>query len=246
MLAVLLGLSLVAGLGLGLVPALAASRRSLMSALQDGGPTVGGRRSLRARQLLMTAQVAVSVVVLVTAALLARSLGHLSEIDPGYNAEGLWVASVDARRVTLPFQDLEELGLPLRVGLLDYLEQLAEVEVVGLARESPISRMRNRSPVSPVGTETELPTPCGERLAPDISRRSSSRYLGDATSIRRLLNGSGPVTTRSVGRSPSGPRRNPAVSWVSSPTPRTEISGSPTSRFSTFRSSVVRSAMPPR
>ena len=110
MLAVSLGLSLVVGLGLGLVPALAAPRRSLMSALQDGGPTVGGPPSLRARQLLMTAQVAVSVVVLVTAALLARSLGHLSEIDPGYDAEGLWVASVDARRVTLPFRVSRNLG----------------------------------------------------------------------------------------------------------------------------------------
>ena len=41
------------------------------------------------------------------------------------------------------------------MGLLDHLEQLAEVEVVGLARESPISRMRVRSAVVPVGTGTE-------------------------------------------------------------------------------------------
>ena len=88
----------------------------------------------------MTTQVAASVVVLVTAALLARSLGHLSQIDPGYNSEGLWVASIDARRVTLPFTDLEELGLPLRVGLLDHLEQLPEVEVAGLTHCPAVSR----------------------------------------------------------------------------------------------------------
>ena len=185
MLAVSVVLSVVAAMGVGLVPALTTSRRSLVSALQDGGPSVGGGRSIRARQLLITAQVATSVVVLVTAALLVRSLGNLSQVDTGYDPEGLWVASVDARRVTLPFQAIEELGLPLRVGLLDHLEQLPDVEVVGIARESPLSLFRGRSAVVPVGSDTEPIDATWREIGPRFFEALRLPILGGRDFTRR-------------------------------------------------------------
>ena len=157
MLIVAFGLSTVVALSFGLIPAFAVSRGSLTPALQDGGPTVGGSRSMTSRQLLMMAQLAVSVVVLVTAGLFGRSLSHLSQIDPGYDPDGLWVASVDGRRPALPGSDTDELGVPLRLGLLDHVRAMPEVDVVTVATLSPLSRLRPQATVAARGSSMQEP-----------------------------------------------------------------------------------------
>lgn len=75
----------VAGILFGLAPALAATRQSFVAELKSEGLTVrmGGRRH-RLRDLFMVGQVAVSLVLLVTAGLFARSLAKSLDVDPGY------------------------------------------------------------------------------------------------------------------------------------------------------------------
>jgi putative ABC transport system permease protein len=67
----------------GLAPALQAARRDLRDALQLGerGSSAGGNRL---RTLLVFAEVALSTVLLMTAALLARSFQHVQAVDPGF------------------------------------------------------------------------------------------------------------------------------------------------------------------
>jgi predicted permease len=87
-------LSLITGLIFGLGPALAASGRALVPALR--GPALSVRwRRLDSRRLLVAAQVALSVVLLVAVALLTRSLAHLEALDLGFSRSSVLVVSLD-------------------------------------------------------------------------------------------------------------------------------------------------------
>jgi putative ABC transport system permease protein len=79
--------SMITGIVFGLVPALQSTRPNLTDALKDEGrghrPAQGGRL----RAALVVAEVALSVVLLVSAALTVRSFLALQRIDPGFHAE---------------------------------------------------------------------------------------------------------------------------------------------------------------
>jgi putative ABC transport system permease protein len=78
-------LALIVALVLGLVPALHASRDRLQSDLQDTGRTQSASpASRRVRNSIIVAQVALTLMLLVGAGLLGRSLQRLLAIDPGF------------------------------------------------------------------------------------------------------------------------------------------------------------------
>lgn len=79
----------------GLAPALHATRFDTWAALRGGALDLSGRRSFRLRNTLVTAQVAVSLVLLVGASLFLRSLQHAAAVDPGFDPENVVVASFD-------------------------------------------------------------------------------------------------------------------------------------------------------
>jgi predicted permease len=88
-----LGLSLVATLAFGLVPAVHAARLDLADLLKQGGArgaTSGG--GSRTRAALVVAEVALSVALLSTAALLLRSLEKLQGVDLGFTTDRVLVA----------------------------------------------------------------------------------------------------------------------------------------------------------
>lgn len=89
--------ALGAGVLFGLLPALEASRPDLVSGLKAGGGTAGIRRSRLSRGLVV-AQVALSLVLLVTAGLFLRSLERAMNMDKGFDADNLLIASVDPSR----------------------------------------------------------------------------------------------------------------------------------------------------
>lgn len=100
-LAVCAGLSLLTSLVFGLVPAWQASRLDVQTALVEGGSRsiAGGARHWTRRGLIV-AQVALGVVLLVSAGLLVRTFVNLQALDPGFNPSGLTTGSVsllDAR-----------------------------------------------------------------------------------------------------------------------------------------------------
>ncbi len=89
------GAAVLAGLLASLTPALKASSLSLVQALR--GPAAAGASKMRRwglREVLVTSQVALTMVLLVIAGLLLRSLGASRAADVGFNTRGLAMVSV--------------------------------------------------------------------------------------------------------------------------------------------------------
>jgi predicted permease len=79
------GLSLLTGLIFGLAPALRSTRLDLWSSLKDAvGSVAGAGGAVRARKVLVTAQVALGFLLLFGAGLFVRSLQNLRETDSGF------------------------------------------------------------------------------------------------------------------------------------------------------------------
>jgi predicted permease len=83
-----LGVSLVAGVVFGLAPAWLMSRFDLIGTIrQDGRGASGSRERSRARQILVISELALSLVLMVSAGLLLRSFWDLFTVQPGFNPD---------------------------------------------------------------------------------------------------------------------------------------------------------------
>ncbi len=89
-----LGVSLVAGLVFGLVPALQSTRPNLLYTLKDTAAQGGAGRT-RLRSVLVVAQIALSLVVLIAAGLVVRTLQQLQTTSPGFDPQNSLMMSYD-------------------------------------------------------------------------------------------------------------------------------------------------------
>jgi predicted permease len=90
-----LGLSLVTGLLFGIAPALRATRIDLTPALKATGRSASGvSRSVLSKSLIV-AQVAMSLVLLIGAGLIIRTLQNLQNVEVGFNRDNLLLFRVD-------------------------------------------------------------------------------------------------------------------------------------------------------
>ena len=80
---VALALSLIAPIVFGIVPALTSSKHAHLTARTESS----SRETSSLRNLLVAGEVALSIVLVVGAVLLIRSLSHLQDVDPGFNQE---------------------------------------------------------------------------------------------------------------------------------------------------------------
>jgi len=135
-----LGLSVLTGIVFGLAPAIRASRPDLIPSLKDPSETfnVGqaqrrGLRLLGLRNLLVMLQVAVSIMLLVGAGLLVRSLVNAQNVDLGYSPESLAVLQADVREAGYESGE----GWQVFSELSDRVEGLPGVEAVGLTSRLP-------------------------------------------------------------------------------------------------------------
>ena len=87
--------TVVAGLLFGLVPALRTAAGHLHDTLREGGRAGGAAGSVRARNLMVGAQVALALVLLVGSGLLLRSLGNLRTVDLGFEPDGVLAFQVN-------------------------------------------------------------------------------------------------------------------------------------------------------
>jgi predicted permease len=85
-----MGLSILTGILFGLVPALQSSRADLSSALKESSNRSGtGLRHNQTRALLVTAEMALAVVLSIGAALLIRSFLAIRQVNPGFDAHNV-------------------------------------------------------------------------------------------------------------------------------------------------------------
>lgn len=128
--------SLLTGIVFGLVPALKASRVDLNETLKDGGRSSGGGSNHRTRNLLVVAEVALSLMLLIGAGLLIRSYQRIQNASPGFNPRGVLSLrlALPAVRYTTPesvFNFYKQLG--------EGVKQLPGVQSVGMNLVLPLS-----------------------------------------------------------------------------------------------------------
>ena len=121
----------------GCIPAIQAARTSLVPALKSEAgtePQQGSRRLPSLGSLLVVAQVALSLVLVIGASLMTRSVGAARDVDLGFDAEPVGVLTLD----------LQQLGLE-RAAARDRLDQvvarLAEepgIEATGVTTRMPL------------------------------------------------------------------------------------------------------------
>ncbi|HTS31836.1 MAG TPA: ADOP family duplicated permease [Bryobacteraceae bacterium] len=96
----MLGIAALTSILFGLMPALSASRLDIRSVLSEGSRGVAGGRRRWSRQALVSCEVALTLVLLVGAALLVRTLAYLNSLNPGFDAHNVIAAQAslqDAR-----------------------------------------------------------------------------------------------------------------------------------------------------
>jgi len=149
--------SLATGLLFGLVPALQASKTDVLPALKNDSPA-GTQRS-RTRSAFVIAQIAISLVLLITASLFLRSLRNAGSIDLGFHPEGVETVTFD-----LDTQGYKEArGREFYREIQQRVAALPGVQSVSLARMVPLngSNMKVRVNVAGVGAPEEQNTMVG-------------------------------------------------------------------------------------
>jgi len=138
-------LSGLAGILFGLSPALQSTRSDQLAALREQTPTLSrSRLKTHTQNALVVAQVALSLVLLVTAGLFARSLQHTLDVDPGFDTRNGLVIPVD-----LGFgQYSESTGREFERQLVDRVRALPGVKSAALAGNIPLGQLHLHGTVS--------------------------------------------------------------------------------------------------
>ena len=130
------GLSLLTGIIFGLAPALQASRPDLVPALKDeASAAVQGHKRFNLRNVLVVAQVGLSLVLLIGAGLFLRSLNNAQSIDPGFAADKILNAQLNINLLRYT----KTQGQQFYGQVLERIEALPGVESATLARVVPMS-----------------------------------------------------------------------------------------------------------
>jgi putative ABC transport system permease protein len=175
-----LALAFVVSLFFGLLPALAASKPDVVHALKDEtGVQVrrGWFRRFNLRSALVVMQLAVSLVLLITAGLFIRSLQQMQNVDPGFATEN---------RLALSF-NLEQEGYDETRGrefarqLLERVRALPGVQAATLTNFLPLGFMGLAEPITFEGRATppahELSFAAAQVVGPDYFHTLGTRLV---------------------------------------------------------------------
>lgn len=166
-----LGISLLSGLVFGVLPALGASKTSLLESLKEGGQTVTGVSGLRrARSLLVVLETALAFVLVVCASLLIKSFSRLEAVDPGFDSRR--VVSMNLSLPSARYQERDQQGAFYKQ-LVERVQSIPGVDSAAVVNYLPLEgghscdgiTIDNRPPFPP-GAE-----PCAEH------RRISPQYF---------------------------------------------------------------------
>jgi predicted permease len=154
------------GLLVGILPAFT-NKTQLASSLRSGTHTTDQKAPLRARGLLITAEVAIAVVLLVGAGLMMRSLVRLQQVDPGYRTEKILMARLSPNWSR--YQNRED-AVRFFDRLLERVRAIPGVESAAVASGRPLDGQppfTNSFRIENVAIEEE-------ELAPQVATRVAS------------------------------------------------------------------------
>jgi putative ABC transport system permease protein len=200
----------------GLAPALQARGATIGAVLREGGRGASGDRLARLRPLLVTAQIALALVLLVGAGLLVRSFASLQAVEPGFATERVLSFRVTAGAARYPeeahvreFHDAFHERLRATPGVesvtsiselfLDRLPNMAPITVAGRAQaetgEQAASVTYDR--VDP-GFFHVMSTPIvrGREFGPEDRAGGVSVVVVNETFVRRYFPGEDPIGQR--------------------------------------------------
>ncbi|MFL5614015.1 MAG: ABC transporter permease [Gemmatimonadaceae bacterium] len=216
-----MAVAVLTGIMFGVAPALHAARRDLAASIRTLGRTTGGRHALQLRDTLVIGQIALSLVLLVGAGLLLRSLWLVEQVEPGFDPRGVLSAQIalprDAFRSREDIQQFWTVFLD-RVRALPGVEHAAATTMLPLAGggdtyyyvdgHPPASDADKRTAQVNVSTEDyfatmRIPIVDGRALSMD-DRSLGSDSLGHGTIVisqgmaKRLFPHGGAVGSRLV------------------------------------------------
>jgi len=139
-----LALSLLTGFAMGVYPAWQGSRTDLVDGLKEGGRAVSGSRGQhRFRRGLVSAQVALSMVLLAAAAMLISSFVRLSNQESGFRSDHVWAGGIGLPAARYP--DSTSRGHFVQ-RLVDELQASPGVEAATAADAVPLSGNYSQTP----------------------------------------------------------------------------------------------------
>jgi len=140
-LAFTLAVSLAAGILAGLVPAFRLSNVNVSEALKQGTRTSSDTGGNRTRGVLVVSEVALSLMLLVGAGLLIRTLWALRKVDPGLDPHNVVAVIPSVSRTTFP-QPAQEIAFYQQ--LVDKLKPLPGVESAAVIDDLPLNGGSNQ------------------------------------------------------------------------------------------------------
>ena len=131
-----LAISLLTGVIFGILPALRSSSLQPVTVLkEESGSASGGRRKARLSSVLVVAQIAMSLLLLICAGLFIRSFRLEQNFNPGFNPQGVLLESYDLRAVGYS----RDSGMAFHRQLLSKLDAIPGVKSAALASWIPMS-----------------------------------------------------------------------------------------------------------
>jgi putative ABC transport system permease protein len=157
-----LGVSVVCGLAMGLVPAMHASMSAANEALKDSSrESTSGPKHNRFRSALLVAEIAVAFVLLVATGLMISTVVRIQNVSPGFHADGVFVAFAILPPAQYPARTEATANFYSR--LYHRLEEIPGQKGVALSDTPPLTGGGAQSPYAVVGRP--LPPPSERPLA---------------------------------------------------------------------------------
>jgi putative ABC transport system permease protein len=183
-------ISIVTGLLFGLAPALRNSQTPLSEALKEGGRTEEtGRGGRRTRSALVVAEIAIALVVLISAGLVLKSFQRLLHVDAGFDPSHVLTFRVDLPQSYSADRDPIRDGAPPRVAaffqqLVQRLEALPGAKAAGAISDLPLQGERWSKQIN----FPDRPAPASLDEVPSVQYRAVGGHFFESLKIG-LLNG---------------------------------------------------------
>jgi predicted permease len=197
----------------GLAPALRAARVDLSAEFQSGARLLGTRARSRLGQMLMVVQIALSLVLLISAGLFVQTLRNLEHVATGFNTQGLALFRIEATPAGYP----REAFTRLQARLQERLEQIPGVRAATFSRVPLLAGTRaNRRAIIPGYTPAagelmiinvngvapnffaamEIPLLLGRSFTPRDDEKAPTVAIVTQAFVRRYFAGENPVGRR--------------------------------------------------